>query len=178
LRQKSARDLTAIGFDGYAIGGLAVGEPQDVMFDMIARTAPLLPTDRPRYLMGVGTPLDILGAVARGIDMFDCVMPTRAGRTAQAFTRRGTLNLRNAKFRDDAGPLDDECGCPACRGAALSRAYIHHLIKCGEILGATLLTRHNLWFYQDLMRDIRAAIEQSAFADFAAKFIAKYTGQK
>jgi queuine tRNA-ribosyltransferase len=171
LRERSARALVEIGFDGYAVGGLAVGEPQEVMFDMIARTAPLLPADRPRYLMGVGTPVDILGAVGRGIDMFDCVMPTRAGRTAQAFTRRGTLNLRNARFRDDPAPLDDECGCPACK---LPRAYIHHLIKCNEILGAMLLTQHNLWFYQDLMRGIRAAIGRGRFAEFKKEFILKY----
>lgn len=171
LREKSAHELTEIGFDGYAVGGLAVGEPQDVMFDMIAHTTPFLPTDKPRYLMGVGTPLDILGAVERGIDMFDCVMPTRAGRTAQAFTRHGTLNLRNAKHRDDSAPLDDKCGCPACK---LSRAYIHHLTKCNEILGATLLTQHNLCFYQDLMRDVRDAIEQGRFAEFKKEFIENY----
>ena len=152
-----------------------MGEPQDVMFDIIATTTPLLPSDKPRYLMGVGTPLDILGAVERGIDMFDCVMPTRAGRTAQAFTRHGTMNMKNARFRDDAAPLDDKCGCPACK---LSRAYIHHLVKCNEILGATLLTQHNLWFYQDLMRDIRTAIEQGNFAEFKRAFIAKYTGNE
>lgn len=196
LREKSAKQLTDIGFDGYAVGGLAVGEPQDVMFRMIATTTPLLPTDRPRYLMGVGTPLDILGAVERGIDMFDCVMPTRAGRTAQAFTRHGTMNMKNARFRDDPAPIDDKCGCPACnplrwrRGGGtadgvvendapaghLSRAYIHHLIKCNEILGATLLTQHNLWFYQDLMRGIRTAIEQGCFAEFKREFIKNYTG--
>ena len=175
LRKKSAKQLTDIGFDGYAVGGLAVGEPQEVMFDMIAITTPLLPTDKPRYLMGVGTPLDILGAVERGIDMFDCVMPTRAGRTAQAFTRHGTLNMKNARFRDDASPIDDKCGCPACK---LSRAYIHHLIKCNEILGATLLTQHNLWFYQDLMHDIRLSIETGCFAQFKQDFIAKYTGEE
>jgi queuine tRNA-ribosyltransferase len=174
LREKSARELIKIGFDGYAIGGLAVGEPQSVMFDMIGAVAPMLPTDKPRYLMGVGTPLDILGAVERGVDMFDCVMPTRAGRTAQAFTRHGTMNMRNAKFRDDAAPLDDKCGCPACK---LSRAYIHHLVKCNEVLGATLLTQHNLWFYQDLMRDIRSAIEQGKFAEFKNEFIKNYTGE-
>lgn len=172
LRKKSANDLAAIGFDGYAIGGLAVGETQDVMFDMIAQTAPLLPLDKPRYLMGVGTPLDILGAVERGIDMFDCVMPTRAGRTAQAFTRKGTLNLRNAKFKDDTAPLDSECKCPACR---LSRAYIHHLVKCGEILASTLLTQHNLWFYQDLMKGIRSAIMDKSFAKFKNDFILEYS---
>lgn len=174
LREKSARELTAIGFDGYAIGGLAVGEPQSVMFDMIGVVAPMLPTDKPRYLMGVGTPLDILGAVERGVDMFDCVMPTRAGRTAMAFTRHGTMNMRNAKYRDDASPLDDKCGCPACK---LSRAYLHHLIKCNEILGATLLTQHNLWFYQDLMRGIRESIEQGRFQEFKSEFIKNYTGE-
>ncbi len=171
LREKSARELTAIGFDGYAVGGLAVGEPQEVMFDMIAHTTPFLPEDKPRYLMGVGTPLDILGAVERGIDMFDCVMPTRAGRTAQAFTRHGTMNMRNAKFTDDEQPIDDKCGCPACK---LSRAYIHHLVKCNEILGATLLTQHNLWFYQDLMRGIRESIENGTFQEFKKEFIENY----
>ena len=174
LREKSARALTEIDFDGYAIGGLAVGEPQEVMFKMIETVAPMLPTDKPRYLMGVGTPLDILGAVERGIDMFDCVMPTRAGRTAMAFTRHGTMNMRNAKYREDSAPLDDKCDCPACK---LSRAYIHHLIKCNEILGATLLTQHNLWFYQDLMRGIRESIEQGRFAEFKSEFIKKYTGE-
>jgi queuine tRNA-ribosyltransferase len=174
LRKKSAEELVGLDFDGYAIGGLAVGEPQHVMFDMITHTIQFLPTDRPRYLMGVGTPLDILGAVERGIDMFDCVMPTRAGRTAQAFTRNGTMNLRNARFKDDPASLDDRCGCPACR---LSRAYIHHLVKSNEILGATLLSQHNLWFYQDLMKDIRAAIERGGFAEFKTEFMAKYTGQ-
>ena len=174
LREKSARQLVEIGFDGYAIGGLAVGEPQETMFDMIAITTPHLPADKPRYLMGVGTPLDILGAVERGVDMFDCVMPTRAGRTAQAFTRHGTMNMKNARFRDDKSPLDDKCGCPACK---LSRAYIHHLVKCNEILGAMLLTQHNLWFYQDLMRDIRCSIENGTFAQFKADFIKDYTGE-
>ncbi|MDR0726787.1 MAG: tRNA guanosine(34) transglycosylase Tgt [Rickettsiales bacterium] len=175
LREKSAKQLVEIGFDGYAVGGLAVGEPQEVMFDMIAHTTPFLPVDRPHYLMGVGTPLDILGAVERGIDMFDCVMPTRAGRTAQAFTRNGAMNMRNAKFKDDASPLDDKCGCPACK---LSRAYINHLIRCNEILGATLLTQHNLWFYQDLMKDIRTSIEQGNFAEFKKSFTAKYTSNE
>ena len=175
LRKRAAENVASKEADGNAIGGLAVGEPQNVMFDMIAITTPLLPSDKPRYLMGVGTPLDILGAVERGIDMFDCVMPTRAGRTAQAFTRHGTLNMKNARFRDDATPLDDKCGCPACK---LSRAYIHHLVKCNEILGATLLTQHNLWFYQDLMRDIRESIEQGCFAQFKQDFIDKYTGNK
>ncbi|MDR1360921.1 MAG: tRNA guanosine(34) transglycosylase Tgt [Rickettsiales bacterium] len=168
LRLKSAADLTSIGFDGYAIGGLAVGEPQEIMFDMIAHTTPALPADRPRYLMGVGTPLDILGAVERGIDMFDCVMPTRAGRTAQAFTAHGTINLRNAKFRDDPTPLNSHCN--------LSLAYIHHLVKCNEILAATLLTQHNLYFYQDLMHEIRLAIERGNFLQFKKEFTEKYTG--
>lgn len=172
LRTQSARDLVEIGFDGYAIGSLTQGEPYDVMLDIIQHTTDALPHDRPRYLMGAGTPLDILGAVERGIDMFDCVMPTRAGRTAQAFTRHGTMNMRNARFRDDAAPLDAECGCPACK---LSRAYIHHLVKSDEILGAMLLTQHNLWFYQDLMRDIRNAIEQGRFQKFKKDFIEKYT---
>jgi len=171
LRLKSAAQLMEIGFDGYAVGGLAVGEPQSVMFDMLETVLPVLPADKPRYLMGVGTPLDILGAVQRGIDMFDCVMPTRAGRTAQAFTRSGTLNMRNAKHRDDSAPLDDQCGCPACK---LSRAYIHHLTKANEILGATLLTQHNLWFYQDLMRDIRLAIGQVNFIEFKNAFTERY----
>lgn len=171
LREKSAKALTDIGFDGYAIGGLAVGEPQEVMFDMIATTVPHLPTDKPRYLMGVGTPLDILGAVERGIDMFDCVMPTRAGRTAQAFTRHGTMNMRNARFTDDEHPIDDKCGCPACK---LSRAYIHHLVKCNEMLGAMLLTQHNLWFYQDLMKGIRESIRKGNFQQFKSDFISDY----
>ncbi|MCL2629436.1 MAG: tRNA guanosine(34) transglycosylase Tgt [Alphaproteobacteria bacterium] len=174
LRAESARALIEIGFDGYAIGGLAVGEPQQVMFETLAATTPLLPSDKPRYLMGVGTPLDILGAVERGVDMFDCVMPTRAGRTAQAFTRSGTLNMRNAKHKDDPAPLDDKCGCPACK---LSRAYIHHLTKANEILGATLLTQHNLWFYQDLMRDIRESISRGEFLDFKEKFLTLYDKQ-
>jgi queuine tRNA-ribosyltransferase len=169
LREKSAKELTEIGFDGYAVGGLAVGEPQDVMFDMIAKTTPFLPADRPRYLMGVGTPLDILGAVERGIDMFDCVMPTRAGRTAQAFTEYGTINLRNAKFRDSAEILGD---------TGLTLAYIHHLTKANEILGAVLLTQHNLDFYQKLMKKIRLAIEAGNFAQFKKEFEEKYNGKK
>jgi queuine tRNA-ribosyltransferase len=166
-------------FDGYAIGGLAVGEPQDVMFDMIALTAPMLPADRPRYLMGVGTPIDILGAVGRGVDMFDCVMPTRAGRTAQAFTRRGTINLRNAKYRDDGTTLAELSLNPPspADGYSPTLAYLHHLIKCGEILGAVLLTQHNLQFYQDMMRGIRGAIENKSFAKFKNDFIMDYTGE-
>ncbi len=167
LRERSAKQLTEIGFDGYAVGGLAVGEPQSVMFDMLEKTTPLLPTDKPRYLMGVGTPLDILGAVERGIDMFDCVMPTRAGRTAQAFTAHGTINLRNAKFREDETILGD---------TGLTLAYIHHLVKANEILGAMLLTQHNLKFYQDLMSNIRLAIENGNFIEFKERFIKTYTG--
>ncbi|MDR1361215.1 MAG: tRNA guanosine(34) transglycosylase Tgt [Rickettsiales bacterium] len=175
LRDISIRDLTRIPFDGFAIGSLTQGEPYDVMLDIIAHTCEQLPMDKPRYLMGAGTPIDILGAVERGIDMFDCVMPTRAGRTAQAFTRHGTMNMRNARFRDDAAPLDSECGCPACK---LSRAYIHHLVKANEILGAMLLTQHNLWFYQDLMRNIRKSIESGEFQTFKKDFIEKYSGNK
>ncbi len=157
LREESADALKQIGFDGYAIGGLAVGEGQEQMFATLDVTAPHLPQDRPRYLMGVGKPADIVGAVARGVDMFDCVMPTRSGRTAQAFTREGELNLRNARFADDPAPLDAGCSCPACTG--YSRAYLRHLVKAEEILGAMLLTWHNLQYYQDLVAALRRAIE-------------------
>jgi len=167
LRAESAAALLEIGFDGYAVGGLAVGEGQEAMFATLDVTVPLLPRDRPRYLMGVGRPSDIIGAVMRGIDMFDCVMPTRSGRTAQAFTRRGTVNLRNARHQDDPRPLDEGCSCPACRN--YSRAYLHHLIRCEEILGPMLLTWHNLQHYQDLMRDLRAAIAAGGLAAFAAE---------
>ena len=168
LRRRSVEALTGIGFDGYAVGGLAVGEWQATMFRVIEETVPFLPQDRPRYLMGVGKPADIVGAVRRGIDMFDCVIPTRSGRTAQAFTRRGTLNLRNARHADDPSPLDPECGCPACTG--YGRAYLHHLCRSNEILGAVLLTWHNLHYYQDLMRGLRAVIEAGALDGFAAAF--------
>ena len=171
LRLESASRLIEIGFDGYAVGGLAVGEGQEAMFATLDVTVPALPADRPRYLMGVGKPDDIVGAVARGIDMFDCVLPTRSGRNAQAFTRRGTVNLKNARHKDDARPLDDECACPACTGYA--RAYLHHLVKADEILGAMLLTWHNLHYYQDLMRGIREAVESRAFEDFRASFAAE-----
>ncbi|MFD2234287.1 tRNA guanosine(34) transglycosylase Tgt [Phaeospirillum tilakii] len=167
LRAESAEALQRIGFDGYAVGGLAVGEGQEAMFATLDVTVPLLPADRPRYLMGVGRPSDIIGAVCRGIDMFDCVMPTRSGRTAQAFTRRGTVNLRNARHQDDPRPLEEGCACPACR--QYSRAYLHHLIRCEEILGAMLLTWHNLQHYQDLMRDLRAAIGAGRLQAFAAE---------
>ena len=168
LRAQSARALIDIGFDGYAVGGLAVGEGTELMLTTLEATEPHLPAERPRYLMGVGKPSDLVAAVARGIDMFDCVLPTRSGRTAQAFTRSGTLNLRNARHAEDPGQLDPECRCPACR--SYSRAYLHHLTKANEILGAMLLTRHNLTYYQDLMADMRAAIEAGSFAPFVAEF--------
>lgn len=168
LRAESAAALRDIGFDGYAVGGLAVGEGTELMLATLDTTEPHLPQDRPRYLMGVGKPSDLVAAVLRGIDMFDCVMPTRSGRTAQAFTRQGSLNLRNARHADDPGPLDPECRCPACR--SYSRAYLHHLVKANEILGAMLLTRHNLTYYQDLMAEMRAAIEAGRLQAFAAEF--------
>jgi len=164
LRAASVRALTDIGFPGYAIGGLAVGEGQEMMFRVLDHTTPMLPTDRPRYLMGVGTPDDLLGSVARGVDMFDCVMPTRAGRTARAYTSRGVFNMRNARFADDPGPLDPDCGCPACSRHA--RAYLHHLFRCEEMLGPMLLTWHNLTYYQSLMRGARAAIGQGALTRY------------
>ena len=168
LRAESVKALVDIGFDGYAVGGLAVGEGQAEMFRVLEGTVPLLPRERPRYLMGVGRPSDIVGAVRRGIDMFDCVMPTRAGRTAQAFTRRGELNLRNARHRDDPRPIDERCGCPACRHH--SRAYLHHLIRAEEILAAMLLTWHNLHYYQDIMRGLRGAIEAGSLDAWIAGF--------
>ena len=168
LREACASRLTQMGFDGYAIGGLAVGEGQDLMFEVVGYTAPLLPEDRPRYLMGVGKPGDIVGAVARGVDMFDCVLPTRSGRTGQGFTRRGTVNIRNARHTEDARPLDPDCTCPVCSG--YSRAYLHHLAKAEEILGPMLLTWHNIHYYQELMAKLRGAIEAEAFADFQADF--------
>lgn len=156
LRRRSADALVQQAFAGYAIGGLAVGEGQAMMLSVLEATLPYLPTDHPRYLMGVGTPGDILGAVTRGIDMFDCVMPTRAGRTARAFTSRGVFNLRNARFSTDDRPLDPTCRCPAC--ARHSRAYLHHLFRCAEILGPMLLTWHNISYYQGLMAGLRGAI--------------------
>lgn len=172
LREISAAKLVEIGFDGYAIGGLAVGEGQKIMFEVLDYTPDFLPKDKPRYLMGVGKPSDIVGAVLRGVDMFDCVIPTRSGRTAQAFTRNGTMNIRNAKFHDDAKPLDDKCGCYACVNH--SRAYLHHLTKANEILAAMLTTEHNIFYYQDLMKDIRAAIEENRFITFAKDFMEKF----
>lgn len=170
LRAESAAALTDMEFDGYAVGGLAVGEGQELMFSTLDFTTPLLPVDKPRYLMGVGKPSDIIGAVLRGIDMFDCVMPTRSGRTAQAFTRGGTVNIRNARHQDDPRPLDEACACPACRN--YSRAYLHHLIRSEEILGPMLLTWHNIQFYQDIMRGLRAAIADGRVQDFAAQALA------
>lgn len=167
LRVKSAQALAALDLKGYAIGGLAVGEPQDVMLEMIDTLNPHLPTEKPRYLMGVGTPDDILKSVARGIDMFDCVMPTRSGRHGLAFTRRGKINIRNARHAEDMRPLDEESSCPAARD--YSRAYLHHLVRSNEALGGMLLTWNNLSYYQDLMNGIRTAIEQGRFAEFAAE---------
>jgi queuine tRNA-ribosyltransferase len=167
LRLESAAGLTSIGFDGYAIGGLAVGEPQATMLAMLEVTTPALPDDRPRYLMGVGTPEDIVESVARGIDMFDCVLPTRAGRHGVAYTRFGKINLKNARHADDPRPLDEASDCPAARD--YSRAYLHHLVKSGEMLGAMLLTQVNLAYYQGLMAGIRAAIAAGRYADFVAE---------
>ncbi len=169
LRAESAAALRHIGFDGYAVGGLAVGEGQELMFSTLDVTVPHLPADRPRYLMGVGRPSDMVGAVLRGIDMFDCVMPTRSGRTAQAFTRRGTVNLRNARHQDDPRPLDEDCTCPACRH--YSRAYLQHLVRSQEILGPMLLTWHNLQFYQDVMKGLRRAIAEGRAQAFAQAFL-------
>lgn len=174
MRRRSAGELVEIGFDGYAIGGLAVGEGHDLMVATIAETAPHLPANRPRYLMGVGKPVDLVEAVRRGVDMFDCVLPTRSGRNGQAFTRTGTLNLKNARHADDSAPLDSGCGCPAC--ATYSRAYLHHLVKSGEILGAMLMTWHNLQYYQDLMAGMRDAISRGNFAAFAADFHSRTGG--
>ena len=170
LRARSVAALTAIGFHGYAIGGLAVGEPAHERDATLRATTPLLPADAPRYLMGVGKPVDIVAAVARGIDMFDCVLPTRSGRTAQAWTRDGPLNLRNARFAEDQAPLDPACACATCRGH--SRAYLHHLIKAEEMLGPMLLTQHNLTYYQDVMREMRAAIGGGRFGAFHDNFMA------
>ncbi|MEQ8587639.1 MAG: tRNA guanosine(34) transglycosylase Tgt [Thalassobaculaceae bacterium] len=168
LRVESVEALTSIGFEGYAVGGLAVGEGQEEMFRVLEATVPHLPDDRPRYLMGVGKPADLVGGVMRGIDMFDCVLPSRSGRTGQALTRRGPVNLRNARHAADPRPLDADCTCPACTG--YSRAYLHHLQKTDEILGPMLLTWHNLHYYQELMAGLRGAIEAGTLNDFAAAF--------
>ncbi len=168
LRAESAEALTAIGFDGYAIGGLAVGEGQAAMFGVLDHAPGQLPADRPRYLMGVGKPDDIVGAVQRGIDMFDCVLPSRSGRTGQALTRFGALNIKNARHAEDARPLDPECTCPAC--CSYSRAYLHHVFKAGEIIASMLLTWHNLHYYQELMADLRDAIAAGSLDAYVARF--------
>ena len=172
LRARSAQQLRDIGFDGYAVGGLAVGEPQAVMFETLDATVPHLPEDRPRYLMGVGKPDDIVGAVLRGIDMFDCVLPTRSGRNGQAFTWNGPLNLKNARHAEGSAPLDPNCRCLACR--QFSRAYLHHTVKSGEIIAAMLLTWHNLTFYQDVMAGLRAAILEKQAGPYAARVAAAF----
>ena len=168
LRGESAKALSEIGFDGYAVGGLAVGEGQEEMFRVLDFTPAMLPRNKPRYLMGVGKPSDLVGSVLRGIDMFDCVMPTRSGRTGQGFTRRGPVNIRNARHLDDPRPLDEDCGCPAC--TSYSRAYLHHLFRAEEVLGLMLLTWHNLHYYQDVMRGLREAIAEKRTEAFAAEF--------
>jgi queuine tRNA-ribosyltransferase len=168
LRRESAETLRSIGFDGYAVGGLAIGEGQGTMFRVLEVAVPALPEERPRYLMGVGKPADIVGAVRRGIDLFDCVLPTRSGRTGQAFTGCGTVNLRNSRFADDPRPLDPACSCPTCAG--YGRAYLHHLFRSREILGPVLLTTHNLHYYLGLMAALRRAIEDGRLDDFAAAF--------
>ncbi len=172
LREESAAELRAIDFDGFAIGGLAVGEGQERMFEVLDYAPSMLPTHKPRYLMGVGKPPDIIGAVRRGVDMFDCVLPTRSGRTAQAFTSKGSLNLKNARFSRDQDALDISCACPTCR--SYSRGYLHHLFKCKEMLGATLVSEHNLYFYQTMMAGIRDAISKGQFENFADQFLHCY----
>ena len=167
-REESAEALRAIGFDGYAVGGLAVGEGREAMLGVLDHAPAMLPEDRPRYLMGVGKPEDIVGAVARGIDMMDCVLPTRSGRTGQAFTRRGEVNLRNARHADDPRPLDERCGCPACR--RYSRAYLHHVVRSREIVGSMLLTWHNLHYYGGLMAGMREAVADGRFSAFEREF--------
>ncbi len=171
LREESAEKLKEIGFDGYAIGGLAVGEGQEAMFRVLDYAPGFLPADKPRYLMGVGKPDDIVGAVQRGIDMMDCVLPSRSGRTGQAWTRRGQINIKNARHQDDPRPLDESCRCPACRG--YSRAYLHHVFKAGEIISSMLLTWHNLHYFQELMQGLRDAISEGRLDAFVAEFHAR-----
>jgi len=171
LREESAKALIDIGFDGYAVGGLAVGEGQEAMFDVLNYAPGFLPEDKPRYLMGVGKPDDIVGAVERGIDMMDCVLPSRSGRTGQAWTRRGQINIKNARHQDDPRPLDADCTCPACRN--YGRAYLHHVNKAGEIIASMLMTWHNLHYYQDLMQGLRDAIAAGRLSAFVADFHAK-----
>ena len=173
LRLQSAQALTEIGFDGYAIGGLAVGEGQEAMFGVLDYAPGQLPEDRPRYLMGVGKPDDLVGAVARGVDMFDCVLPTRSGRNGQAFTWNGAINLRNARFAEDTAPLDEDCICPTC--AKYTRAYLHHLVRSGEMLGAMLMTEHNIGFYQQLMQAMRDAIAAGELEQFKNDFLGRYS---
>ena len=168
LREESAKALTQIGFDGYAVGGLAVGEGQDAMFGVLNYAPDMLPADKPRYLMGVGKPDDIVGAVERGVDMMDCVLPSRSGRTGQAWTHRGQVNIKNARHMDDPRPLDENCICPAC--ANYSRAYLHHVFKSGEIIASMLLTWHNLHYYQQLMQGLRDAIAGGTLAQFVCAF--------
>ena len=172
LREESLKGLTDIGFDGYAIGGLAVGEPKEVMYKALNHIAPLMPEDHPRYLMGVGTPMDILQGVLNGVDMFDCVMPSRNARNAHLFTSKGVVRIRNSKYAMDTSPLDENCSCYTCRN--YSKAYLHHLDKCHEILGAHLNTLHNLHFYEHFMADIRKAIEEDRLEQFAEEFYSVY----
>ena len=174
LRAESADKLMEIGFDGYAVGGLAVGEGQEAMFGVLDYATGLLPEDRPRYLMGVGKPDDIVGAVERGIDMMDCVLPSRSGRTGQAWTRRGQINIRNARHADDPRPLDEDCTCPTCR--SYSRAYLHHTVRTGEIIASMLLTWHNLHYFQVLMQGLRDAVSEGGLAAFVAGFHALRAG--
>jgi queuine tRNA-ribosyltransferase len=174
LRKRSSEALIEIGYDGYAVGGLAVGEGHDAMCGVLDYAVDMLPRDRPRYLMGVGKPDDIVEAVRRGIDMFDCVLPTRSGRTGQAFTLDGPINIRNAKFAEDREPLEPGCPCPTC--ATYERAYVHHLVRSAEILGAMLMTEHNLWFYQRLMRGLRDAIGEGQFEGYVVAFLDRYRG--
>jgi queuine tRNA-ribosyltransferase len=168
LREESAKALTAIGFDGYAVGGLAVGEGQEAMLGVLDYAPDMLPADKPRYLMGVGKPDDIVGAVERGIDMMDCVLPSRSGRTGQAWTRRGQVNIKNARHMEDPRPLDEACTCPACR--TYSRAYLHHVFRSQEIIASMLMTWHNLHYYQELMQGLRDAIAAGSLAGFVADF--------
>ena len=168
-REQSAKELISLDFEGYAIGGLAVGEPQEKMFNVLEKSIPHFPESKPRYLMGVGKPGDILGAVMRGVDMFDCVLPSRSGRTGQALTRMGAINIRNARHARDPRPLDHECSCPTCQN--YSRAYLHHVCKAGEIISSILLTWHNLHYYQELMSDIRSAISNLSLGKFAEQFV-------
>ena len=172
LRKESIDLLHEIDFEGYAVGGLAVGEGQEAMFETLEFTTPYMQADKPRYLMGVGKPADIIGGIARGIDMFDCVMPTRSGRTGQAFTRRGTVNIKNARHADDPRPLDEGCSCPAC--TKYSRAYLHHLFKAEEVLGLMLLSRHNITYYQDLTRGARDALDEGRFEAYSKEFHENY----